>query len=447
MIKLAGKNVLVVGMERSGVASAELLAREGARVAGTDLRPLAEIPKAAEVLDRIQGRFSVQTVETFLNRDLIVISPGVPMDIPPLVEARSRRIPVIGEVELASYFLRGRTIGITGSNGKTTTTALCAHILRECGVPVQVGGNIGAPVTGMIEASRDEKWNVLELSSFQLETISHFRAEIGICLNVTPDHLDRHRNFATYAAAKGRLFESQRGGDYAILNAEDETCLGYAGLGGAQAVWFSSGARPESGAWIQDESIRLDHDFLMPIADIPIRGLHNAENTMAAALAVRLAGVDINAIARAVRSFRAVEHRLEFVRTLSGVDFYNDSKATNVDATLKALGAFPGNIWIILGGKDKGGDYTALREPLAEKAKGVMLIGAAGQKIREQLGNSLPLYDCGVIEAAVREAYRKAHRGDAVLLAPACASFDQFASYEHRGHVFKELVHSLQEKG
>jgi UDP-N-acetylmuramoylalanine--D-glutamate ligase len=446
MIALRGKDVLVVGMERSGIASADLLVREGAQVTGTDLRPLSELPKAAEALDRLHATFEPQTAEAFTGRDLIVVSPGVPVDIPPLMEARGRGIPVIGEVELASFFLQGRIIGITGSNGKTTTTALCGHILRECGIAVQVGGNIGAPVTGLVETSRQDQWNVLELSSFQLETISSFRADIGVCLNVTPDHLDRHHDFETYAAAKERLFRTQRAGDYAVLNAEDETCRTCAAATAAESVWFSSASRPPSGAWLRDGWIWLDGDALISAGDIPIRGTHNLENTMAAALAARIAGAELPAVAAAIRTFKAVEHRLEFVRKVGGVEFYNDSKATNVDATLKALAAFPGNLWVILGGKDKGSDYTVLQEPLSAKAKGVLLIGAARPKIRSQLGEALPLYDSGTVDVAVRDACDRASPGDVVLLAPACASFDQFTSYEHRGRVFKQLVQALAEK-
>jgi UDP-N-acetylmuramoylalanine--D-glutamate ligase len=298
----------------------------------------------------------------------------------------------------------------------------------------------------MVETSRKDQWNVLELSSFQLETISHFRADVGVCLNVTPDHLDRHHNFETYAAAKERLFRTQRKGDYAVLNAEDPTCHVYAGTTAADIVWFSSAGRPPSGAWLGSDRVWLDDDALITVSEIPIPGLHNVENTMAAALSARIAGAAPSAIAGAIRTFKAVEHRLEFVRKVSGVEFYNDSKATNVDATLKALAAFPRNLWVILGGKDKGSDYTVLHQPLSAKAKGVLLIGAASRKIRAQLGEGLPLYNSETIEVAVRDAYERASPGDVVLLAPACASFDQFTSYEHRGRVFKQLVQVLEEK-
>jgi len=446
-IPLKGRRVLVVGLEKSGLASMELLAREGAVVWATDLKPLADKPEAAETVARLGVEFALQAPAVFAWPDLIVVSPGVPADLEPLEAARRRGVAVIGEIELAAPFLQGPVVGITGANGKTTVTAMTGHILRECGIPVQVGGNIGTPVTGMVAASRPEQWNVLELSSFQLETTAHFRAHIAVALNVTPDHLDRHHTFENYAAAKGRLFVTQEPGDFAVLNAEDPVCVGYAALTPGRAVWFSSARRVEPGAWLADGQVWYDGERLIPAAEIPIRGRHNIENTMAAAAAARLAGADLAAIGRAIRTFRAVEHRLEFVRRVSGVDFYNDSKATNVDATLKALDAFTGGLWVILGGKDKGSDYTVLREPLAAKARAVLLIGAAAAKIRAQLGSAVPLVDTGTLEEAVRYAYAEASPGDTVLLAPACASFDQFRSYEHRGRVFKELAARLEPKG
>ena len=439
-----GSKALVVGMAKSGVASVELLVKQGALVRATDLHAVA--PGWARELDALHVPFVLQTPEVFESADLIVLSPGVPADLEPIEAAHKRGVTVIGEVELASYFLKGPIIGITGSNGKTTTTALVGHILQESGIPVQVGGNIGTAVTAMVDSSKPGQWNVLELSSFQLETICNFRAEVAVALNVTPDHLDRHHTFENYAAAKGRLFETQQAGDSAVLNADDPVCVGYAKLTKAKAVWFSSTHAVSPGMWLQDGEIRFDGERVMPAAEIPIRGLHNVENTMAAAAACLLAGASLDQIAAAVRTFRAVEHRLEFVRNISGVDFYNDSKATNVDATLKALAAFNGGLWVILGGKDKGSDYTVLRQPLTQKARGVMLIGAAAEKIRSQIEGAVPLYDSKTLDVALRDAYAAAQPGDTVLLAPACASFDQFDNYEHRGRVFKTLAAQLEPK-
>jgi UDP-N-acetylmuramoylalanine--D-glutamate ligase len=375
-----------------------------------------------------------------------VLSPDVPADLPPIEEARKRGARVIGEVELAAPFLKGRNIGITGSNGKTTTTSLIGHILRESGVHVQVGGNIGVPVTAMVESGRADGWNVLELSSFQLETIVDFRAHIALALNVTQNHLDRHHTFETYVAAKGRLFETQQAGDFAILNADDPVCVAYADRTAATPQWFSSRRKVSPGASLCHDKLVLDGELLMNAGEVPIRGRHNAENVLAAAIATARVGVERERIAAAVRTFKAVEHRLEFVRQVSGMDFYNDSKATSVDATLKALEAFPDGLWVILGGKDKGLDYAALREPLEAKAHAALLIGAAAAKIADQLQGAVPLLELKTLDAAIAYAYEHGKPGDTVLLAPACASFDQFKSFEHRGEVFKQIVNQLQPK-
>jgi UDP-N-acetylmuramoylalanine--D-glutamate ligase len=436
-----GTRALVVGMKKSGMASVALLVREGAIVEATDLKPLDQLEGAHQFLANLHVPFTRQTPEVFRGRDLIVLSPDVPADLPPLEEARRRDARVIGEVELAAPFLKGRTIGITGSNGKTTTTSLIGHVLKQAGLAVQVGGNIGTAVTAMVDSSREDGWNVLELSSFQLETIERFRADIGLALNVTQNHLDRHHSFERYAAAKGRLFENMRAMDLAVLNAQDPVCREYAEHTRARVEWFSSTGSAE--ASLCDGELMLHGQFLIKASEIPIRGRHNVENVLAAALAAARAGLSDEAIAAGVRTFRAVEHRLEFVRTVNGVDFYNDSKATSVDATLKAIDAFSGSLWVILGGKDKGLDYTALREPLAAKAKAALLIGAAAPKIAAQLAGAVRIVDVKIIGEAVALAFSEAQPGDTVLLAPACASFDQFRSFEHRGDVFKQLVNQL----
>jgi UDP-N-acetylmuramoylalanine--D-glutamate ligase len=431
-------------MKLSGMASAELLVRQGADVRATDLKPLAALGPAEELVKRLGIRFARQTDAVFEEPGLIVLSPDVPADLPALERARLRGARVIGEVELAAPFLHGRTIGITGSNGKTTTTSLIGHILRGAGMAVPVGGNIGTPVTAMIEGSRADGWNVLELSSFQLETIAEFRADIGLALNVTQNHLDRHHTFENYAAAKRRLFETMTASDCAVLNAEDAVCAGFAKHTAAEVRWFSGARSVEPGAYRQGDELVLDGRPLMGVSEIPLRGAHNVENVLAAAVAAARAGVSHAQIAAAVRTFQAVEHRLEFVRQIEGVDFYNDSKATSVDAALKALDAFAGGLWVILGGKDKGLDYAPLRAPLAAKAHAALLIGAAAGKIAAALAGAVPLVQAGTLEHAVRTAYARSQPGDTVLLAPACASFDQFRSFEHRGETFKEIVGRLE---
>jgi UDP-N-acetylmuramoylalanine--D-glutamate ligase len=439
-MNLKGTRALVVGMKKSGVAAVELLRREGAEVRATDLKPLDQLPEA----QGLDVPFAVQSDAVFESADLIVLSPDVPADLPALDAARKRGVAVIGEVELAYPFVKGRIIGVTGSNGKTTTTSLIGHILHEAGVPVQVGGNIGVPLAARIETSRDDGWSVLELSSFQLETIREFRAQIALALNVTQNHLDRHHTFESYAAAKARIFENQRAQDFAVLNADDSMCVTYAQLTAASVQWFSSRRKVEPGATLCGDKLVLDGKLLMTAGEVPIRGRHNIENVLAASIAAARAGVSRETIASAVRTFKAVEHRLEFVRSLNGVDFYNDSKATSVDATLKALDAFSGGLWVILGGKDKGLNYQALREPLHAKAHAALLIGSAAGKIGDALAGSVPLVESGTLDSAIDYASAHGQPGDTVLLAPACASFDQFRSYEHRGEVFKEIVNRLQ---
>jgi UDP-N-acetylmuramoylalanine--D-glutamate ligase len=290
----------------------------------------------------------------------------------------------------------------------------------------------------MVATSRDEQWNVLELSSFQLETIATFRPDIAVLLNVTQNHLDRHYTLEQYADAKARIFDRQTASDYAVLNAQDPFCREFANRGKARRVWFNG-----ADVYLDRNPIRYRGEPVIASADVPIRGRHNLENAMAAIAAAHLAGVPLASIANAIRSFHAVEHRLEFVKRVDGVDFYNDSKATSVDAALKALDAFEKGLWVILGGKDKGSDYTALRVPLSAKAHAALVIGSAAEKIAGQLDGAVPIIQAGTLASAVAAAFQSAHPGDTILLAPACASFDQFQSYEHRGRVFKELVSAL----
>jgi len=436
MRKLAGVRVVVVGMGLSGVAAVRLLQREGAIVRAIDEKQKGEVEGVT---------IESQSEVVFRDAELVVISPGVPADLGLLAPVRARGVPVIGELELAAPYLEGQNIGITGTNGKTTTTALTGHILRESGIACQVGGNIGAAPAGMVETSRPDQWNVLELSSFQLETIETFRADIGACLNVTQNHLDRHHTFENYVNAKARLFETQGSNDLAVLNADDPVTAGFAKRTQARTVWFSS-TRTVAGAWLDCDVIRLEGVALLNVRELQLRGRHNYENVMAAALMAERAGASREQIAKAASTFAPVEHRLEFVRTIGGVGYYNDSKATSVDATLKAIGAFEGGLWIILGGKDKDSDYTVLREPLHAKAHAALLIGAAAPKIAKHLGDAAPIIQCGTLAAAVDRASSSAAPGDTVLLAPACASFDQFTSFEHRGRIFKDLVNALAEE-
>ena len=432
----AGKLVAVVGMQKSGFGAAELLLARGARVRAVDAKPTGEMRARCQAMG---VELVPQSPGAFEGVDAAVLSPAVPPANWPA------GIPLMGEVELAGLYLQGPTIAITGSNGKTTTTSLIGHILSASGIPNQVGGNIGVAPTSMVATSRSDQWNVLEVSSFQLATIRRFHPRVGVCMNVTQNHLDWHGGFQHYAASKRKLFDAQAEDDWAVLNADDEVCASFADLTAACKVWFSlERSRGSESWWFDGSAIHRGGEALMPVSEIRLRGRHNVQNVMAAAAATWLAGATFEQIRSAVATFEAVEHRIEFVRRLRGVDYYNDSKATSVDATLKSIDAFAGGLWIILGGKDKGSDYSVLREPLRRNARAALLIGAAAQKIADHLGDAVPLLQCGTLDAAVRAASERAGQGDTVLLAPACASFDQFNSFEHRGTVFKDLVRGLK---
>ncbi len=448
MLDLKGKKVLVVGLGKSGLAAALFLRRKGAQVTVSDVRSAEALAKDIPALleEGIMVEAGGHGLLTFRRQDLIVVSPGVPLDTPELAQARNLGLPIIGELELAARFLKGRILAITGSNGKTTTTTLAGEILQEGGLRTLVGGNIGVPVVSLIEESTDDTWSVLEVSSFQLESTQEFRPAIAVILNITPDHLDRHGSFENYARAKEHIFACQQAGDFLVLNADNTRTAETAARADSQVYWFSIEHKVRQGAWIETGYVVFcaapgaEAEQVMPLGKIPLKGEHNVENVLAAVCAARLAGVSAEAIRRAIEKFKAVEHRLEYVATLQGVDFYNDSKATNVDATAKAVAAFSSGIHLILGGKDKGSDYTALSPLLRERVRAVYTIGSAAEKIESQLRGVVSMHSCGTLDGAVNAAAAAARPGEVVLLAPACSSFDQFENYEHRGRVFKELV-------
>jgi len=447
-MELNNKRVLVVGLGKSGVASALFLKAHGAKVTVSDTKSGDELRNEIPIL--LDHGITVETGghgdRTFRGQDLIVVSPGVPVDAPPLVQARALGESVIGEIELAAQFLPGPIVAITGSNGKTTTTTLTGEIMTAARFPVLVGGNIGTPAISLAERANPETAIVLEISSFQLETIQTFRPKVAVVLNVTPDHLDRHRTFEVYVDAKARIFENQQAGDFAVLNADDLTCVAMGARTRAQVFWFSREKEVQHGASVREGNILFRDNSgqreIMQVSEIPLKGAHNLENVLAAVCAGTLMGCAPEKIRQAVCAFKAVEHRLEFVATIQGVDYYNDSKATNVDATIKALESFPANIHLILGGKDKGSNYTVLNDLLRQRVKRVYTIGAAAAKIESQIKGPEVVH-AETLENAIRKAHGAARAGDVVLLAPACASFDQFKSYEHRGKVFKEVVRSL----
>jgi UDP-N-acetylmuramoylalanine--D-glutamate ligase len=451
MMELKNKRVLVVGLGKSGLSAAMFLREQGARVTVSDTRSAVALAKEIPAL--LEAGIMVESgghgLLTFRRQDLIVVSPGVPMDTPEVKQVVAFGLPVIGELELASRYLQGQVVAITGSNGKTTTTTLMGKIFSDAGVPTLVGGNIGLPVIDLVAKSTQETVSVLEVSSFQLETVEEFHPWIAVVLNITPDHLDRHGSFESYAAAKARITERQVAEDFLVLNAEDKATQMVALKTKAQVFWFS-GRRPiKQGAFVHGESILflpregVKAEPVMPVSDIHLKGSHNVENVLAAVCAARLARIPAESIRASVAEFAAVEHRLELVKVVNGVEFYNDSKATNVDAAMKAVASFPGGIHLILGGKDKDSDYRLMSRMLKERVKIVYTIGSAAEKIERELQGVVKIVPAETLQVAVAKAAKAATIGDVVLLSPACSSFDQFENYEQRGRVFRQLVNEL----
>jgi UDP-N-acetylmuramoylalanine--D-glutamate ligase len=418
-------------MARSGIAAARLLQTRGAQVYMSD----SGKPASTQELDEAGIRYETgkHTNSMFLEADEIVLSPGVPLDIEPLKAARQKGVPIVSELELASRYLQGEIVAITGSNGKTTTTTLIGEILKATGRPVQVGGNIGVAMSRLVESSTPQTINVVETSSFQLDGIRTFRPHVGVLLNITPDHLDRYADFQAYRASKFRLFEKQTEHDMAVLN-QDDPCV-YPPLTPirSRVLTFSRKSMP-------GKDLILDGQRVMSTDEVPLRGAHNVENVLAAMVTAACYGVPPDHIAEAVRRFKGVEHRIEFVAKVRGVEFFNDSKATNVDSAIKAVESFDKNILIILGGKDKGASYAPLVKVMEGRVKHVLLIGAAAKTISDAIGNRFPKTFVTTMDDVVGKALELSSAGDVVLLSPACASFDMFENYEHRGRVFKDAV-------
>jgi UDP-N-acetylmuramoylalanine--D-glutamate ligase len=447
-MELAGKKVLIIGAARSGIAAAKFLVEQGATVALNDQKPIEKWTEDALALKHLGvGLLPGDPPSWLLDQlDLVVVSPGVPATIIPIRYAERAGAEVIGEVELAARYLKGRIVAITGSNGKTTTTSLIGELLRDAGMNVQVGGNIGKPLISMIDSSRDDGWTVAELSSFQLETTSTFHPSIAVVLNVTPNHMDRYETFNDYAAAKHRIFMNQTAEDVAVLNADDPTVSSWASGLRARVMNFSVRKELDNGVFLRGRELVYRGQVLLHVDEMKLRGLHNAENVAAAFAAGLAAGAGVESMNGTAKRFDPVEHRLEFVAEIEGVKFYNDSKATSVDATLKALEAFahePGKVVLILGGRGKKAPYAPLDWLVREKVRKLVLIGEDADTIAAELGNCAPFERGSDMKDAVARSFKAAEKGDVVLLAPACASFDMFDSFEHRGKVFKQEVFTL----
>jgi UDP-N-acetylmuramoylalanine--D-glutamate ligase len=440
---VAGKRITVAGAARSGIAAADLLVRRGALVTLSDVRP--EVPEA-RALEAVGVGLELggHREDTFTNADLIVLSPGVSSEQPVIAAARARGVDVIGEVELASRWLLGRVIAITGTKGKSTTTALTGRILEAAGFKVTVGGNIGAPLSAQVPASTPDTLHVVETSSFQLEEIRTFHPWIAVMLNFSPDHLDRHPTVEAYAAAKARIFDNQNPGDWAVINADDPQVLRLAERSRAarrlfaRQAWLAEGTVIEDG-WIVDRR-GPQTERLVPLAAIRLLGPHLVSDVMAAATVGSIAGAAPAAMTAAVESFGGLEHAMELVAEVDGVRFVNDSKATNVESALRSIESFDLGLVPIIGGRFKGGDLRVLREPLVARAKAVVAIGEARPLVREALADAVDVHEAGSFEEAVATAFELAKPSGVVLLAPACASFDMFRDYAERGRRFKEEV-------
>lgn len=448
--------VVVVGLARSGVAAAEFLARRGAVVVAADRKAEGELPAEVAGLREkgVRLEAGAHRAETFTGAAMVVVSPGVPWELPELEAARAAGVPVIAEIELAFRHLQGRVVAITGTKGKSTTTAALGAMLREAGVDARVGGNIGAPLIGLVEGSTEATTFAVEVSSFQLEGTVRFRPHVAVWLNLSPDHLDRHPSLEAYVAAKSRVFANQEPGDWAVVNADDPVVLEQARRARSRKLLFrvTGEALPSGdGAFFEGGRARLGLDgrveTLFQRDEVVLPGAHLAGDLLVAAAAARLLGAPRDAIARAVRGFRGVEHVLEHVASIDGVDYYNDSKATNVEAARRSLEAFARPVLVVLGGRYKGGNFGDLVPPLRDHGRRVLAIGEARERIVAALEGTVPVDPCSSLPEAVARARAAARPGDVVLLAPACSSFDMFTDYADRGRAFKAEVRTLAAGG
>lgn len=450
-LDLKAQKILVVGLGQSGLAAAQFLLKQGAMVTVTDIQEEAKLKKAASILKQQGVRLELgeHRVPSFLESDLIILSPGVPKEITPLRKAKEKGIPILSEVELAYRFCKGNIIAVTGSNGKTTTVSLLGEMLKRAGYRVEVAGNIGKPFIDLVKIPRTHYY-VIELSSFQLETIEQFRPNISILLNITPDHLDRYSSFSAYAQAKKRIFENQDKSDIAILNADDPASISIIQELNLKKILFSRKKQLENGIYIRGgrilARIKAIEKEIIPVKEIGIKGIHNLENIMAASAVGLLCDIALDQMREVFSRFKGLEHRLEKVVTIQGVTFYNDSKATNIDAVSKALQSFECPIILLMGGRDKGGDFASLRQLIKGKVKLLILIGEASGKIASSLSGVVPIRCCRTFSEAIEIGFSDAEQKDVFLLSPGCTSFDMFENFEERGNHFKQEVINFKRK-
>jgi UDP-N-acetylmuramoylalanine--D-glutamate ligase len=445
------KKVLVVGLARTGLAVARFLKDRGAHVTVTDLKKEDELGTYAHdaLTMGIPLKLGAHKIESFTGSDLIVVSPGVPHRITPLEAARRAGIRVIGEVELASRFIKDKEeiVAVTGTNGKTTTTSFVGEMLKASGRKVFVGGNIGAPLIDYLYSGTHADVIVAEISSFQLDTIEHFRPNIGVLLNITEDHLERYDDFHHYVRSKARLFKNQQSTDMAILNGMDPVLLEIEGLVAGQRLYFNIGSETRHGAVIRGKemicSLPGKPPVILSLAKFRLKGEHNLENAAAASLAALVAGADRAGIQTVLDTYEGLNHRMKYVRNVNSIEYYNDSKATNVDAVKRSLESFDSPVILIMGGRDKGGSYSFLKELIEKRVKKLIAIGEAREKILNALGGLTHAEGTRTIADAVRLAHQSAAHGDVVLLSPGCSSFDMFTDYAERGEAFVKAVEEL----
>lgn len=451
-MQLKEKKILVVGLARTGVAVSKFAMERGALVTVTDMKTKTELEASLKQLagyKKIKYELGNHSIKTFLSHDLIIVSPGVPLTIEPLVEAKNKNKEILSELEFAFRFIRIPIAAITGTNGKTTTTMILGQMFKNAGKEAFVGGNVGNALSNLLLSREKYQYVVCEVSSFQLETIKKFKPRVSVILNLTPDHLDRHGSMEAYKAFKGRIFENQTSEDTLILNGDDPLLQSFALLAKSKVLYFKKKAPSEAfqGIYYEEPYFHLKSKLLggakFRADKIRILGMHNKENFMAAILAAKIFKCPNAAIQQTLDTFEGVAHRLEYVKTRGYVDFYNDSKATNVDSVICSLESFQKPLILIMGGRDKGGNFEVLRPLIQKKVKTLILMGEAKEKINRAIGDYTETFVVGTLEEAVFMAYQKSRRGDVILFSPGCASFDEFKNYEERGNRFKELLRDL----
>jgi UDP-N-acetylmuramoylalanine--D-glutamate ligase len=449
-MEVAGKKALVVGMGRSGLAVCRFLSARGAAVVGTDNRPRDSFDEKIDALEKMGAAFifGSHDEETFRRADFIVLSPGVPPDIKPLLAAEEAGVAVMSEIELAYRFNKGRLIGITGTKGKSTTTTLVGRILKEGGYDVRVGGNIGFPFIDFVDTSTPASVTVIELSSFQLEKIHDFRPDLAYLLSLFPDHLDRYPSYESYVAAKKRIWMNMTEAQSVVVNGDDPACVSLAKETAARKIFFSTRGVLNEGFGMAGSGLcRFREGKPEPLLDaglVQLKGRHSLANVLAACAVTDIFPVPAAALIKAVSAFEGLEHCLEYAGSIDGRDFYNDSKATNAEAVREGLSAFDGRVLLIMGGQDKGSDFSILTGAIREKVGALFLIGEARGKLAETYRGLTDITLCDSLEEAVKRAFQVSSGGDTILLGPGCASFDMFRDYAHRGSVFKEAVGALK---